>query len=383
MRILLMSSPVATHLMPMVPLVWAARAMGHEVVLLCRPDLVETARSAGISYVVLGQRYEELMRGRRRRSQPAHDEPPWEELAEAWRTAVGELWRPAVACARKWRPDLVLADSLEFTAPVVAGLLGVPLVQHRLGVDSWTTRGWPRVREALATLCAEAGLPEGLPEPAVVLDPCPPSLQAPAAAPAMPIRFAPFNGVAEVPGWAMSPPTRRRICVSFGYRTSAGDELRLARAIVDAVAGLPDVEAVVTISPEHRGRLGPVVERVRLVPPTPINVFVRSCDVVVHHGGSGTGLLAAATGRPQLVLPVTPWTAEHGERVAAVSAGITIGLAEPQDDPDQIRAALRRLLDDGRYAAGARELAAEMARMRPLPEVIEHLRRRYADRGVV
>ncbi|PZM91207.1 MAG: glycosyl transferase, partial [Actinobacteria bacterium] len=368
--------------MKMVPLVWAFRTAGHEALVICRPDLVETVRSTGIPYIALGQRYDELMRRLRPRRRTSYgDEPPWDELATAWRAAVGEMWRPAATRARAWRPDLVLADPLEFTAPLIAGLVDAPLVQHRLGVDSWSTRGWPHVRRALAELCVEAGLSEGLPDPALVVDPCPPSLQALGAAPAEPIRFIPFNGVAEVPDWAITPPRGRRICVSLGYQVSAGDELRLVRSIADAVSELRDVEAVVTMGHEHRERLGRVPERLRVVPPTPIQSFIHTCDVVVHHGGSGTGLLAAAYGRPQLVLPLTPWTAEHGERVAAVSAGLSIGPAEQQNDPEVIRVALRELLDDGRYGAGAQRLAAEMAGMRPLSATVDRLVAMVRDRS--
>src|SRR5690606_29118178 len=81
-----------------------------------------------------------------------------------------------------------------------------------------------------------------------------------------------------------------------------------------------DAEVVLTVTPAVRAHLPELPSVVRVVESLPINALVETCDLVVHHGGSGTGLAAAAAGVPQLVLPQAPVLAEFGERLAACGA---------------------------------------------------------------
>ena len=46
---------------------------------------------------------------------------------------------------------------------------------------------------------------------------------------------------------------------------------------------------------------------------------LRSVDLVVHHGGSGTMLGAAAHGRPQLVLPLGADQFYNGEQISSTT----------------------------------------------------------------
>ncbi|MDW6062592.1 hypothetical protein SAZ11_36845 [Streptomyces sp. FXJ1.4098] len=47
MRVLMMSTPVSSHFAPLVPLAWALRSAGHEVLVAGQPDVMGPARSAG------------------------------------------------------------------------------------------------------------------------------------------------------------------------------------------------------------------------------------------------------------------------------------------------------------------------------------------------
>ncbi|GAA3035986.1 hypothetical protein GCM10020000_11910 [Streptomyces olivoverticillatus] len=40
MRVLIIPSPVTTHFMPMIPLAWALRAAGHELLVAGQPDVM-------------------------------------------------------------------------------------------------------------------------------------------------------------------------------------------------------------------------------------------------------------------------------------------------------------------------------------------------------
>jgi len=369
MRVLICGSPVASHLTPLLPQIWALRGAGHEVLLAGQPDLVPTAHGAGLSVALVGGEQREVARRRASRAAGLVDpnatggsrqEPPWDVLADRWRERVREVAGPLLEVARGWQPDLVLADPLEYASLLVGGVLGVPVVHHRWGVDSFSTRSFERVRTALAGICAEYGLPDGLPDPALIIDPCPPSLQDPDASPGRPQRFVPSNGAGIVPTWA-APGTARRICFSLGLRTIALEGAELPGRLLRAIGSLPDIEVVATVEPQYRDGLGELPATVRVVDPTPLSLFLPGCAAVVHHGGSGTGMTALGLGLPQLVVPQTPWTAEHGERIAATGAGIHLAASEEQHDPVAIAAAVARLLDDPGYAAAARKLAAESA----------------------
>ncbi|RKE21291.1 nucleotide disphospho-sugar-binding domain-containing protein [Streptomyces sp. TLI_171] len=374
MRVLICASPVPSHLTPLFPQIWALRGAGHEVLLAGQPDLVAAAHGAGLSVAVVGGEQREVARRRAGRAAGLVDpngaggsrqEPPWELLAERWRERVRETAGPLLAAARRWRPDLILADPLEYTSLLVGGVLGVPVVHHRWGVDSFSTRSFGRVREALAEVCAEYGLADGLPEPALVLDPCPPSLQDPDASPGRPQRFVASNGVGTVPSWA-EPGEARRVCFSLGLRTIALEGAELPGRLLRAVGALPGIEVVATVEEEYRAGLGELPDTVKVVDPTPLNLFLSGCAAVVHHGGSGTGMTAISLGVPQLVVPQTPWTAEHGERIALSGAGINLASGAEQHDPAVIAAAVARLLDEPGYAAAARKLAEESAAL-PTP----------------
>jgi UDP:flavonoid glycosyltransferase YjiC (YdhE family) len=75
------------------------------------------------------------------------------------------------------------------------------------------------------------------------------------------------------------------------------------RAAIDAVAAL-DAEALVALGPVDPAALGEVPPSVHLERFVHQAAILASVDLVVHHGGSGTMLGAAAHGRPQLVLPL-------------------------------------------------------------------------------
>lgn len=88
--------------------------------------------------------------------------------------------------------------------------------------------------------------------------------------------------------------------------------------------------------------------------PVDLRPLLDGCDVAVHHGGhvSACGLLLA--GVPTLTLPMSLEQAVTGRRLRALGAG----LDAPSDDLNAIAGALEDLLEDARYAATARAIAA-------------------------
>ncbi|WP_433170041.1 nucleotide disphospho-sugar-binding domain-containing protein [Actinoallomurus sp. CA-150999] len=380
MRVLFVSTPVPSHLTPLTPLAWALRAAGHEVLVTGQPDVMSAAHAAGLSGVPVGEPFNvnELLR----RHLPdgvrlIHVVGPTTTAtilrgAEMWRMRARQMLPHYLELARAWRPDMVITDPLEFAGPVVAGALRVPYVQHRWGVDALGDPSRVSAREFLQPECDRLGL-DRLPEPAIILDPCPPELQIPGLTPAHPIRHIPVNGTRPAPAWAARRTARHRVCVSLGRQTAHLNGLPLIRTIIAGAAGLDDVETIVTAAPDHHAELGPVPPSVRLVAPTPLDRFLHTCDVVIHHGGASTTLTVTAEGVPQLVLPQFADQFGHAERIAALGAGIALDDDVRQDDPAAIRDAVDALLSEPRYRASATRLGHVMAAMPSPAEVVRTL----------
>jgi UDP:flavonoid glycosyltransferase YjiC (YdhE family) len=375
MRILMMISAVPTHFNPLVPLAWALRAAGHTIVIAAQPDVQNAIRGAGFEGVCKGTAFnveDHLQVGLDgRRPIEARPRPEPDILV-----GFGKVWLEQTMTAldgyldyaRTFRPDLIISDPMEYASMIAAGALDVPVVHHRWGVDpiSDPARRW--IRPRLDEVCAALGL-DSPPEPAMLLDPCPPTLQMPQADPATPIRFVPYNGGGTVPTEILAKTRPRRLVVSVGHRTLILNGVPLMRTILHACDGLEDTEVIATVGEADRAEIGAVPPNVRMVDPLPLRPVIATSDAVVHHGGAGTAFTTTAYGLPQLVLPGIGDQFGHGERLAAVGAGITIDQVYDQDDPARLRAGLDAILNEPSYGKAARELGQEMADM-PAPSAV-------------
>ncbi|GAA2448598.1 nucleotide disphospho-sugar-binding domain-containing protein [Streptomyces glaucus] len=386
MRVLVISTPVPTHFLPLVPLLWALRSAGHEVTVVGQPDVLGAVRTCGLTGVGVGESFDVnamLLKGLPEEQRPLQARPrPAPELMGGY----GRLWWGHATAlldrytdlAEAYRPELILADPLEYCSLIIGARLGVPVVHHRWTVDAISGPARRFVRPDFQELCERLGL-TGLPDPDVLLDPCPPSLRIPDGEPGVPIRYVPYSGGAEVPAWvraARGPGAgRRRVAVSLGNTLALHGE-RFARGLLHALAARPGTEILVTLPEPYRTAIGPLPDQVTAVDPLPLHLFLGTCDAMVHHGGAGTAMAATAFGLPQLALPQLADHFPLGDRLAATGAGLSFDTVAQQDDPRVVGAALDDLLSDPRYAESARRLAAEMAAM-PSPAAVaadlEHL----------
>ncbi|MER7307064.1 nucleotide disphospho-sugar-binding domain-containing protein [Streptomyces griseoluteus] len=399
MRVLFVVTPVAGHLSPLAPLAWALRDAGHEVLVAGQPDILATARAAGLHTATVGEpfRMDEMLLGRLPAGQRLlqswgrfPDLAQAADFARSWADHNRTVLPGYLDLARAFGPDLLVSDVLEYSALIVGGVLGVPVVQHRWGVDPLSEPTRVQARETHADLCAALGLP-GLPDPEIVLDPCPPTLQLPDVTPGTPIRHVHSHGNGNLPDWlraewtaAASDPAAdrpRRVIVSLGRSTLALNGVPLFRSILRAFVDLPGVEAVATVDREYRAELGEPPAGVRLVDPVPLHMLFRTADAVVHHGGAGTTMSAGYAGLPQLVLPQFADTFASAGQLVRAGAGIALETAAEQDDPARISAALAELLAEPRYTKVAASLGREMADMPAPSRVVEGLERLVGHAG--
>lgn len=386
MRVL-MTALVPSHLMPMVPLTWALRAAGHEVLVAGDTDVVRSARAAGLDGRLIGgsgtTRQQQTrpgavkMVGRGALDQRAESE--WAAVGARWRDRLGGYLDDFVALGHAWQPDLVVTDPVEFGGLIVAGALGVPGVVHRYGPDDITG---PLLRQAvvqLRDLAREYGSADGFPAPALLVDPSPPSLLPEGEDdPSLLTRYIPYSGTAELPAWAIEPPERPRVLVCLGmwhgrHIAETGTLPPGFRHVLDACAQL-GAEAVLPIDAEYHPLLGELPATVRVVDRFPIGPLLRHTAVTVHHGGSGTTMTSFVAGVPQLVLPGDkPFLQTTARLVERSGGGIGLAGEEQQHDPRLVRQALADLLGEEHHRKAARAVGAEIAGLPGPTELVRTL----------
>jgi glycosyltransferase len=352
------------------------------VTVLGQPDVLGAVRACGLTGVEVGESFDVnamLLRNLPAEQRPLQARPrPAPELlggyGRLWWAHAAALLDHYLGLAVEFGPELILADPLEYCSLLIGARLGVPVVHHRWTVDAISGPARRFVGADVRESAERLGLPglPGLPDPTVLLDPCPPTLRIPDGEAGVPIRYVPYSGGAGTPAWVRADPGpgagRRRVAVSLGNTPALHGE-GFVRGLLHTLAARSDTEILLTLPEPYRSAVGPLPGNVRTVDPLPLHLFLGTCDAMVHHGGAGTAMTATAFGLPQLVLPQLADHFPLADRLAATGAGLSFDTAARQDDPRVVGRALDELLSDPRHTRSARRLAAEMAAM-PSPAAV-------------
>ena len=419
MRVVIATQAERTHFLGLVPLAWALRAAGHEVVVAGQPELAPTVATAGLPFAPVGRDHhfgritKRFAAGRLPLldfGEEDEEKLTWPHLLEGYRQVVPYWWRMVndpmaddlVGLCRSWRPDLVVWEPTTFAGAVAARACGAAHVRFLWSLDLFARmRGLflERMREQpaasqedplgewLTGLAGRYGVDfdEELVCGQATLDQVPPGLRIPVSA-RVPVRylgmrFVPYNGRAVVPEWLREPVERPRLCLTLG--TSATDRfggytLPLG-AVVEALADV-DAEVVATVPADRRRGLESPPPNVRLVDYVPLHALAAASTATINHGGPGSVLTSMAYGLPQALMadPRLFDTPLLARRVAGAGAGVALG-AE-QADPEALRGEALRVLGDPdlrRHAARLRE--AMLAQPAPAA-MVARLERHAAER---
>lgn len=377
MRVMFTSWAWTSHFYPMVPLAWATRMAGHDVLVASPPALVPAVLSAGLPVTAVGSDYDMTPIMRRFDSSRSPLDPRAVE-AQRRRRRGGPINVFGLICdamldgllsaARRWAPDVIVHDPTTYAAPLVAAVLGVPSVRHVWGVDFQAT-----MREyepdLLEPFHERLGLDICDTRGALTVDPCPPSLQITSDDRRLPVRHVPYNGVSRAPRWLLAPPARPRICVSWGTTSGTyGNDGESVHRVLSAIARL-DVEVIAALSAGDSRDLPPLPDNVR-VGPVPLFMLLPTCALVINQGGAGTVMTAVASGVPQIVVPRLPDQGLNADRLTDRNAGMRLGGA----DPDEVSTATRTMLASAAARTAAKELGAELAAQPPVQTVVDALR---------
>ncbi|MDG4827785.1 activator-dependent family glycosyltransferase [Solwaraspora sp. WMMD1047] len=398
MRILFTTYAEKTHFLGMVPLAWALRNAGHEVMVASQPALTEAITGAGLTAAPVGADhglYEIMKRidGRGVRFDFAEQRPEiltWEFLSAGYRDLVSWWFRMVnepmiddlVGLCRRWRPDLVLWEPVSYAGSIAATAIGVTHARVMWSVDLFTRmrRHFLRLGEQqpadqrcdpladwLGTRVGRYGgqFSEVMTTGHFTIDTVPDSLRHDPRLDLdldhryLPMRYIPYNGTSVVPPWLRTPPQRPRVALTLGtFSTETLDGYAVSvPEILGALADLP-VEVVATLPERQQEQLGPIPDNVRAVPFAPLNALAPTCAAVINHGSNGTFCTTLVHGVPQLVVPFFFQGRPLADYLAGQGAGLTISTGEVTGPA--VRAAVSRLLDEPDFARNAGRLADEM-----------------------
>lgn len=367
MRVLFTTTPLPGHLFPMVPLAWALRAAGHEVLMAAPENFAGTVGDAGLPVAVSGAPvgFEEFMLHDRdgRRLEPPRDPVARKQTSgRAWGRLAARTLEATLRLAEDWAPDLMICEPTEYAGQLAAARTGIPWVEHALSFDDFAASRGPAGLE-LEPERARLGV-DAMPEPGLVVDVRPPSMYGPQPARGLPMRFVPYSG-RDVPApWFGRPRERPRICLTLGSmlpRHGRADFPGRLAGLMKALPGL-GAEVVVAVDDDIARSWGTLPDGVVAAGTFPLERALASCDLLISHGGPGTVLTGLVRGIPQLTLPQTSDQFINTERLTGRGAGLGLSADDASTDAAVLDAA-GLLLEDPAHRACARAVAEEIAGM--------------------
>lgn len=321
-RILFTGPSRAGHVYPMIPTAQAPRSAGHDV-LFAGQTPVDDLTPTGFPVIAVGDGStltDALLRANGRGlpfvSGERTEEETWRMAlagyAELSRSTIDDLFRLAVT----WRPDIVVHATMHAAAPLVAARLDIPTVVHHFGVSA----ALPIVDSMTATLSDEYQARGVIGPPRrIVLDVVPASLGGDGSG--WRVRYVPFNGGGLVPTDLTVRGDRRRVAVTLGTVMKGPALLEFVARLTEQAATV-DAEFLLTAGTTDLTPLGKLPSNVRpLTPWVPLASLLDACDAVIHHGGAGSMMTAAAVGVPQLIVP------QGADNFSNAAAAVTRGIA--------------------------------------------------------
>jgi UDP:flavonoid glycosyltransferase YjiC (YdhE family) len=377
MRLMIATLPGAGHFFPMVPLAWAARAAGHEVLVATAAEGVGYAVRAGLPVVDTApgvdiadifrrqwpsapdERTQAFARMGREIAASAGTSTP-ERAFELFARVSDPMADQMLRIARRWRSDVVVYPRLMGAGLLVASALGIPAVEH--GVNFERQAGFAsRFVSFLGPLYERNGV--RLKPPHVVsVQVGPPQLMV-GDGEGWSTRYVPYNAGGVLPEWLMAAPARPRVVVTLGTVMPRMNGLGSLAALLAAAADV-DADFVLALGDgADLDALGPLPANVRPVGWVPLSALLAEAAAIVHHGGAGSTMTALATGVPQLLLPHAFDQFVNAGVIARHGAGIL-------REPDAVRAAdFVGLLGDGPVRSAART-GAQWVRAMPAPATL-------------
>ncbi|MBB5159510.1 nucleotide disphospho-sugar-binding domain-containing protein [Saccharopolyspora phatthalungensis] len=379
MRVLFVAFPAHGHQLPLVPLAWAARVAGHEVLFAGDRTTADLIVPAGLPTIEISDIDVFATCDRILGFTRATDTQIYLETIREWHyngalpdviakifALAGDLTAEGlIRVAREWSADVIVYEPFMPVAQLAASVLGIPAVMHGIGIPfpSMTTMF---AKTSKAWKQCGGGIPPTA--PAATIDVWPASMRPSYLDSGWPMRYCPYNKGAVLPKWLHEPLVRPRVCITMGTAVPVTGGTQALDLAIDAVSKC-DVDAVVLDSSARAGDSLP--DNCRSVGWIPLNAILPTCSALIHHGGAGTTSAALAAGVPQLVIPHFADQPANAEVVA--DRGVGLCLRPDEVESDSIRNCLGRILDDAAISIVAAAVRAEINSMPSPSELVERL----------
>ncbi|MCI0573773.1 MAG: hypothetical protein L0Y66_23805 [Myxococcaceae bacterium] len=150
------------------------------------------------------------------------------------------------------------------------------------------------------------------------------------------------------------------------YGTGSGwlDSMVVLEACVEALGG---ERAHVVLTTGHQPlptELLPLPAGFHHEPFVPGLEMAERCDLLIHHGGYGSCQTGLYAGKPQVILPTYSERESNARRIAAMGTGVLVPVETSRNvkrvRTEELRSAVRRVLEDPSYAANARRMSERM-----------------------
>ncbi|MCU1470918.1 MAG: novM [Glaciihabitans sp.] len=375
MKILVSTGPSLGLYCPVVPMAWALRAAGHEVLVAVPETIAAVVNGSGLPHIsTYGPMHMREVMAHDRQGNPigfATAEPQMLEQAGRGFGRLAARTLPGLLdVATRWQPDVILSEPHAYSAGIASRVLGVPWVEHGVGLGYFREMDKSGAAELEPEL---TGLGfAGLPDPDLVLEPCPRSLLPATSNPGTAMRYVQYDPPATIPSWAFDERTRPRLLLTLGTVAPAAGGVRVLKELVNVLPKL-GVELVVAVADDVVPQLGSLPDEVIAAGFLPLAAIMPSCDLIVHHCGGGSTMASILAGLPQLLIP-QPIVAEQYDSARRVTAfGAALQLVDQPIDPAVVLENCERLLTEQSFADRAHELRAEVAAMPTPIEVVSQI----------
>ncbi len=391
-----MALPAYGLSLPLVPLAWAARSAGHEILFASANPMAKVLADAGLPVVDafpdrdIWLDFTELARNQETAAMP-DDVRELVRSNNSYGYVALTTAEQTVRAGRDFGADLVVFASDHGGGPFIAAKLGVPALEtgNRM---AWAMRDRDfREQPSILTdgvigelMSRRLGLTGPVPVSLAGIDPRAPSIGGLTdtevdevdGKPWWPMQCLPYNGGVLVPEWALAAPSRPRVLVTLGTTVPLLAGVSSLSVVLEALSTM-DVEVVLAGGSADLTELGTLPGNVRSAGFLPFSTILPRCSLMIHHGGAGTIAAALSYGVPQFVLPA------YGENRTSADQLTERGVAV-QADPEtvtaeEIRETTQRLLGEPVFAKVAREVAGEIAEMPSPVSIIAKVERRMRE----
>ncbi len=369
MKTLFSATPGDGHINPLLPLSRALAALGHHVAFATSGEQARKLRAEGFTWFACGSdgdtlksRFQSYLGDR-----PALASADYLPFVVSRRYAIGDAPERVIGLrtiADSYRPDLLVFESCDLAAPIVAAATGIPGVHHSLGrafASACYTESAPYVESLWRQLGVNPPPLCGMYEHNTYVDICPKSIQGRGVPSSSIVRaMSPaFPPAADAPPpWLAQLPDRPSAYVTLGTVFNRLDQFRV---LLEAFADV-DCNFILTIGndndPSALGLQPPNVLIERFISQDSLLPHV---SAMVTHAGSGSMLAALSHAVPMLMLP--QGADQHENASACTSTGVARMLTPDMVTPNRLVEELRSILSDASYGIRARAVRDEIDAM--------------------